>query len=150
MDKIDKKIIALLQKNGRISLTELSEAVNISLSPCQRRVKSLEQSGVINGYQANINPSKVGLGFAAIIFVTLKEMASDGVNKFENALSDIPEIVQAQRLFGDPDYMLHIVTKDLDSFQKLYDHKLSALPNVSRLRSTLVMKNVLSDRTLPL
>lgn len=150
MDKIDKKIIAEMQKNGRISLTELCEKVGISLSPCQRRVKLLEQTGVILDYQANINPQAVGLNFSAMVFVILKDGSRDNIMAFEQALGGIDEIVQAQRLFGEHDYILHIVTADLNTFQKLYDERLSNLPAIHRLTSTLVMKDVLPRRALPI
>ena len=142
MDKIDRKILALLQQNGRISLTELAEKVNISLSPCQRRVKALEQAGIIEGYCININPQKLGLGFSAIVFASLKKGDTESMDEFEGELQHLPEVVQAQRLFGDPDYMLHIVTEDLNSFRELYDKRLAALPHVLRLSSTLVMKEI--------
>ncbi|PJG82473.1 Lrp/AsnC family transcriptional regulator [Caviibacterium pharyngocola] len=150
MDKIDKKIIAELQKNGRISLTELCEKVGISLSPCQRRVKLLEQSGVISGYRAEISPELAGFHFSAIVFVVLKDVISEHIDRFENALADIPQITQAQRLFGDTDYMLHITTENLDAFQQLYDKTLSKLPNVHRMNSTLVMKEIVAKRGLPI
>lgn len=142
MDKIDRKILALLQQNGRISLTELAEKVNISLSPCQRRVKALEQAGIIEGYFTNLNPQKLGLGFSAIVFASLKKGDTESMDEFEGELQHLPEVVQAQRLFGDPDYMLHIVTQDLNSFRELYDKRLAALPHVLRLSSTLVMKEI--------
>jgi DNA-binding Lrp family transcriptional regulator len=110
----------------------------------------LEQVGVISGYRATIDPATVGLNFSAIVFVTLREGTSDSVQSFESALVDIPEIIQAQRLFGDPDYMLHVVTRDLKAFQTLYDRSLSALPSVLRLTSTLVMKSIVQNRPLPL
>lgn len=150
MDAIDRKIIAKLQKNGRASATEVAEIVGLSLSSCHRRIRALEDAGVINGYQAKIDPAAVGLNFSAIVFVTLKEGNSQSVQAFDEALPDIPEIIQAQRLFGDPDYVLHIVTRDLSSFQVLYDRRLSALPSVLRLTSTLVMKTIFQDRALPL
>ena len=149
MDDTDRKILAELQKDGRISITELGERIGLSLSPCHRRVRALEQAGVISGYRAIINPARVGLNFSAIVFVTLREGTSDSVQSFESALLDIPEIIQAQRLFGDPDYILHVVTRDLNAFQRLYDRSLSALPSVLRLTSTLVMKSIL-NRPLPL
>jgi len=150
MDAIDRKILAELQKDGRISATELAERIGLSLSPCHRRLRALEEAGVISGYRANIDPIAVGLNFSAIIFVTLKEANSHSVQSFESGLLDIPEIVGAQRLFGDPDYMLHVVTRDLAAFQVLYDRSLSTLPGVLRLTSTLVMKNIFQDRPLPL
>lgn len=150
MDAIDKKILAELQKDGRLSLTDLSEKVGLSLSPCHRRVKTLEESGVIQGYRAELDASQLGLNFSAIVFVTMKEGDKKSVLGFENAISDIPEIIQAQRLFGNPDYMLHVITRDLSSFQKLYDEYLSAIMGVQRLTSTIVMKNVVLNRPLPL
>ncbi|MDQ8942488.1 Lrp/AsnC family transcriptional regulator [Acinetobacter soli] len=150
MDKIDKKILAELQQNGRLSLTELAEKIGLSLSPCHRRVRALEESGVIRGYRAQLEPALIGLQFATIVFVTLRDGDKASVSAFEEAVIEIPQIVQVQRLFGDPDYMLHVVTKDLLSFQKLYDERLSAMPNVQRLISTMVMKNVVTDRLYPI
>ncbi len=150
MNKIDKKILAHLQAEGRLSVTELAERVGLSVSPCHRRVKVLEDTGVIQGYRAQLNPELVGLNFSAIIFVTLKDGNRDSLHAFEAAIIDIPQIVQAQRLFGDPDYLLQIMTTNLASFQKLYDEKLSAIPSIQRLTSTIVMKDVVSGRTLPI
>ncbi|WP_288398046.1 Lrp/AsnC family transcriptional regulator [uncultured Acinetobacter sp.] len=150
MDKMDKKILAELQQNGRLSLTELAEKIGLSLSPCHRRVRALEESGVIRGYRAQLEPALIGLQFTTIVFVTLRDGDKASVSAFEEAVIEISQIVQAQRLFGDPDYMLHVVTKDLLSFQKLYDERLSAMPNVQRLISTMVMKNVVTDRLYPI
>ena len=150
MDSIDRKILAELQSDGRLSLTELAERVNLSLSPCHRRVRALEQSGAITGYRASLDPAKMGFNFLAIVFATLKEGDRKAVSAFEAAVEDIPQIVLAQRLFGDPDYLMHVVTRDLSAFQKLYDEKLSAMPGVQHLRSTLVMKTVVQDRPFPL
>jgi DNA-binding Lrp family transcriptional regulator len=150
MDATDRKILAELQANGKISVTELSERIGLSLSPCHRRLRALEEAGVISNYRANIAPGAVGLNFSAIVFVTLQCSSCTSILSFESALTDIPEIIQAQRLFGDPDYILHVVTKDLAAFQSLYDKSLSALPSVLKLTSTLVMKTILQDRPLPL
>lgn len=150
MDSIDRKIIAELQTDGRLSITELAERVNLSLSPCHRRLRALEQGGVITGYRPKLDPVKMGFNFLAIVFATLREGDRLAVSAFEAAVEDIPEIVLAQRLFGDPDYLMHVVTRDLPSFQKLYDSKLSAMPGVQHLRSTLVMKTVVQDRPFPL
>jgi DNA-binding Lrp family transcriptional regulator len=150
MDKIDRKILAELQSNGRLSITELAEKVGLSLSPCHRRLRTLEESGIIKGYCAQLEASRIGLNFSTIVFVTMKDGDKKTITRFEEAILDIPHIIQAQRLFGDPDYLLHVIVSDLTSFQKLYDEKLSALPGVQRLTSTMVMKNVISNRLLPL
>lgn len=150
MDRIDRNILAELQADGRLSVTELAERVGLSLSPCHRRVKALEQSDIIRGYRAHLDPVCLGYNFSAIVFVTLREGDRRAVSAFEDAVEDLPQITLAQRLFGDPDYLLHITTRDLPAFQQLYDEKLSGLPGVQRLTSTLVMKTVIQDRPLPL
>jgi DNA-binding Lrp family transcriptional regulator len=150
VDDTDRKILAELQSDGRLTVTELADRIGLSLSPCHRRVRALEQSGVIRAYRAHIDPAKVGLTFSAIVFVTLREGSRDAVRSFEAALMDVPQIVQAQRLFGDPDYMLHVLSRDLSAFQELYDERLSALPAVQRLTSTLVMKTIVQERPVPL
>jgi len=150
LDMYDRKILSELQANGRLSVTELADRVGLSLSPCHRRVKALEESGVIGEYRAHLNPSALGLSFSALIFVTMRDGDQIAISRFEEAVNDIPEIIQAQRLFGDPDYLLHVITKNLPAFQQLYDEKLSSLPSIQRLVSTLVMKDLLSDRLLPI
>ncbi|EOC0209102.1 Lrp/AsnC family transcriptional regulator [Cronobacter dublinensis] len=146
MDRIDKKIIAELQADGRLSLTELADKVGLSLSPCHRRVKSLEETGIISGYRAQVDTAKLGLSFSVIVFVSLEKADRQAVSSFEEAVVDVPEVISAQRLFGNPDYMLHVLTRDMESFQRLYDLDLSALPGVQRLTSTLIMKTVVNNR----
>ena len=150
MDRIDRNILAQLQADGRLSLTELADRVGLSLSPCHRRVRALEDSGVILGYRALLAPSELGLNFSAMVFVTLREVTRQAIADFEAAVIATSQIVDAQRLFGDPDYLLHVVAADLPAFQQLYDDRLTSLPNVQRLTSTLVMKRVIQDRMLPL
>jgi len=148
MDRIDCNILAELQSDGRLSVTELAERIGLSLSPCHRRVRALEESGVISGYRAQLDPSALGLKFSALVFVTLREGDRHAVESFEAALAEIPQVIEAQRLFGEPDYLLRVITRDLTAFQQLYDEKLSALPSVQRLTSTLVMKSVVQGRPL--
>ena len=150
MDRIDRHILAQLQADGRLSVTELAERVGLSLSPCHRRVRALEESGVILGYRALLAPSELGLNFSAMVFVTLREVTRQAISDFEAAVIETAQIVDAQRLFGDPDYLLHVVAADLPAFQQLYAERLTSLPTVQRLTSTLVMKRVIQDRMLPL
>ncbi|TCL83666.1 MULTISPECIES: Lrp/AsnC family transcriptional regulator [unclassified Rathayibacter] len=150
MDAVDRKILAELQANGRISLTDLAARVTLSVSPCHRRVRALEQAGVITGYRARLDHAALGLGFQALIFVTMRSSDRDTLHAFESAVSEQPNILDAQRLFGKPDYLLRVAARDLPAFQQFYDDQLAALPGVQLLTSTLVMKNVIEDRTLPL
>jgi DNA-binding Lrp family transcriptional regulator len=149
VDAIDRKILALLQEDGRLTVTELAARVGLTVSPCHRRLRELEASGVIRGYRAVVDPDAVGLTFQALVFVTMRQEDRDTLLGFEEALAAIPNVVQAQRLFGDPDYLLRIVTADLAAYQRLEDDRLSALPGVQRLNSTLVMKQIVNDRPLP-
>lgn len=149
MDRIDRKILAELQNDGRLTHTELAERVGLSLSPCHRRVKALEESGAIHSYRAQVDAATVGLTFSAIVFATLRIGDRDNIELFEQAILDTPEIILAQRLFGDPDYMFHVVARDVAAFQKLYDAKLISMPGIQRLTSTLVMKSVIENRPLP-
>ncbi len=150
MDITDQRILAELQKDGRLTVTELAERIGLSVSPCHRRVRALEQSGAIRGYRAEVDPAALGLKFSALVFITLRDGDRRAVDAFEHAVADVPQVLQAQRLFGDPDYLLHVITRDLAAFRQLYDEHLSALPGVQRLTSTLVMKDVVIDRPLPL
>lgn len=150
MDDIDRKILAELQQDGRLTLTELAERVRLSVSPCHRRLRALERSGVISGYRAHLDPAALGLGFEALVFVSMREATRESIGAFETAVADIPQVLLAQRLFGDPDYLLRVIARDLPDFQRLYDDRLSTLPGVQRVASTLVMKSVVENRPLPL
>ena len=150
MDAIDRKILATLQQDGRLTVTELAGRVGQSVSPCHRRLRELERRGAISGYRAIVDPDVVGLKFQALVFVTMRQEDRDTLLGFEEAVAGVANVVQAQRLFGDPDYLLRILTEDLGAYQRLEDDVLAALPGVQRLNSTLVMKQVVSDRALPI
>jgi DNA-binding Lrp family transcriptional regulator len=147
MDAIDREILALLQADGRITLTDLADRIRLSVSRCQRRVRELERTGVIRGYQAKVDPAALDLGFEVLVFATLSqpEMVAD----FDRAIAAIPQVIEAQRLFGEPDYLLRVVTASPAAYQQLYDQSLVHLPGVQSLRSTILMKQVVPLRPLP-
>ncbi|MEV6341927.1 Lrp/AsnC family transcriptional regulator [Actinoplanes sp. NPDC051851] len=145
MDAIDRKILALLQADGRQTLTELADRVSLSVSRCQRRLRDLERDGVIRGYHAAVDAVALGLGFEVLAFVSLLQAGPDTLADFDAAVSAVPNVVQAQRLFGDPDYLLRIVAADLAAYQGLYDTTLVRLPGVQRINSTIVMKQVVKS-----
>lgn len=149
MDAVDRKILAALQQDGRLTVTELATQVGLSISPCHRRLRELERSGAIRGYRAVVDADALGLSFEALVFITMRQEDRDTLIGFEAGVAGIPQVVQAQRLFGDPDYLLRIVTTDLTAYQRLQDERLSALPGVQRMTSTLVMKRIVQDRPLP-
>ncbi len=149
MDAVDRKILAALQEDGRLTITELAAHVGLSVSPCHRRLRQLERSGAIRGYRAVVDADAVGLSFEAIVFITMRQEDRETLLGFEEGVAAIPHVVQAERLFGDPDYLLRVVTADLAAYQRLQDEKLAALPGIQRMTSTLVMKRVVHDRPLP-
>jgi DNA-binding Lrp family transcriptional regulator len=148
VDRVDRKILAELEQNGRLTITELAARINLSVSPCHRRLRELERSGAIRGYRAIVDAATVGLGFQALVFASLHQGDRDTVASFEEAVTDVPQVIQAQRLFGDPDYLLRVVAADLPSFQRLYDERLATLPGLRRLTSTIVMKDLVDHRPL--
>jgi len=149
MDAIDRKILAELQQDGRLTITDLAARVRLSVSPCHRRLRDLERSGAIRGYRAVLDRESVGLGFEAVVFISMQQADRSTIDAFESAVAEIPFVIEAQRLFGDPDYLLRVVSKDLPTFQQLLDDRIASLPGVQRTRSTLVMKHVVRDRPIP-
>ncbi|MDO6145234.1 Lrp/AsnC family transcriptional regulator [Paenarthrobacter aurescens] len=142
IDGIDRSILRHLKEDGRMTATALASKVGLTVAPCHRRLRDLETSGVIRGYRADIDPAALGLGFEAIVFVTLKQVERTIMAEFEERVTSSPNIVEAQRLFGSPDYLLKVIAADLPAYQRFYDEELAALPAVERLTSTLVMKNL--------
>jgi DNA-binding Lrp family transcriptional regulator len=147
MDAIDREIVAVLQEDGRMTLTDLAERVRLSVSRCQRRVRALEDAGVVRGYRAVVDPAALGFGFEVLVFATLDR--PDSVEAFDTALFGVSQIIEAQRLFGEPDYLLRVVSADLDAYQQLYESVLVRLPGVTGLTSTIVMKHAVPPRPFP-
>ncbi|MGD0245369.1 MAG: Lrp/AsnC family transcriptional regulator [Streptosporangiaceae bacterium] len=150
MDAVNRAILAELQADGRLTVTELADRVRLTPGPCHRRLRELERSGVITGYRALVNPAAVGLGFEALVQVTLERGDAGTVTAFETAIAGLPQVRHAERLFGDPDYLLRVAARDLDSFAALRDQSLATLPGILRLTSTIVMKRIVDNRPLPL
>jgi DNA-binding Lrp family transcriptional regulator len=150
MDALDRKIIAELQADGRLSVTALAQRVKLTVSPCHRRLRELEQAGAIRGYRAIIDPAAIGLGFEVLLHVTMDREDAATIAKFESGLAKVAEVRHAERLFGDPDYLVRVATADLPAYQNLRDEKLATLPGVQRITSTIVMKRIVDERPFPL
>jgi DNA-binding Lrp family transcriptional regulator len=150
MDMVDRKILAELQAEGRLTVTELAQRVGLSVAPCHRRLRELERTGAIRGYRAVVDPAAIGLGFEVLVQVTMDKEDAATVAEFERGLAEIPEVRHAERLFGDPDYLLRVATADIAAYQTLRDTQLATLPGVGRLTSTIVMKRVVDERPYPL
>ena len=127
MDSVDRAILAELQADGRLTVTELADRVRLTPGPCHRRLRELERSGVITGYRALVNPAAVGMGFEALVQITLERGDAGTVAAFEAAVTALPQVRHAERLFGDPDYLLWVAARDLDDFAALRDQKQAAI-----------------------
>jgi DNA-binding Lrp family transcriptional regulator len=146
MDLIDRKILAELEAAGRLTVTALAGRVKLSVAPCHRRLRELERTGAIRGYRAVIDPAAIGLGFEVLVSVTMEREDAATIARFESDVARVTEVRHAERLFGDPDYLLRVLTRDLAAYQHLRDEKLASLPGVQRLTSTIVMKRVVDER----
>jgi DNA-binding Lrp family transcriptional regulator len=132
MDTIDRKIIAELQAEGRLTVTELAQRVGLSVAPCHRRLRELERVGAIRGYRAVVDPAVLGLGFEVLVQVTMDREDAATVADFERGLAEIPEVRHAERLFGDPDYLLRVATADVDE-DEATDWRLIVLEDAGEL-----------------
>jgi Lrp/AsnC family leucine-responsive transcriptional regulator len=149
MDAIDRDILCHLQENGRMSNVDLARAVGLSPTPTARRVRELERRGAIRGYRAIVDPEAVQRSFQVLVWVDLVQGTREIIEAFEEALLDIPDVVEAQRLFGEPDYLLRVASRDSDAYERLYTTRLAALPGVRKARSQLAMKTIRTGLTLP-
>jgi DNA-binding Lrp family transcriptional regulator len=150
IDAIDRKILHELQIDGRLTLTELAARVHLSVAACHRRYRELERLRVIVCYHAEIAPAAVGWGFEALVSITMDRENAATIDVFEEAVALIPKILQAERLFGDPDYSLRVVAPDLQAFATLRDTIIATLPGIARVTSTIVMRQMVHNRPLPL
>ncbi|ONI81275.1 ArsR family transcriptional regulator [Actinosynnema sp. ALI-1.44] len=144
MDSIDKAIIDQLTRNGRLTNLELADRVGLSPSPCLRRVRNLENSGVITGYHAAVSATAVGRGFQVLLHVEMAAQDKKTIEAFEAEIREIDEAVECRRMFGHPDYLIWIAVPDLEGYEALYMSKLTALPGVARTHSQFTMSTVKS------
>lgn len=150
MDSTDLQILELLQENARITNVALAEAVNLSPAPCLRRVRDMEQCGLIRGHTTVLDQKKVGLDITMFIEVRLEKQAAGGLEAFEEAINSFPEVMDCHLMTGDYDYLLRVVARDLNSLQEFMTGKLMEIPSLANLRSSLVLKKVKQKTALPL
>ena len=150
LDRTDLKILDALQVDGRLTNAELAEKVGLSLSPCWRRLKRLEESGVIEGYQAVLNRRALGLGVTAFVRVDIERHTPAMERKFEDAIADLDEIVSCHVISGEGAFMLVVMSDSLESFSKFALDTLMALPGVKDTRTSFSLKEVKASSALPL
>jgi Lrp/AsnC family leucine-responsive transcriptional regulator len=149
-DAIDRRIVAELQADGRLSNVELAERIGLSPSPCLRRVKRLEQDGYIEGYRAALVRDRVGLGFSAFVSVKLEGHANAQALAFERAVVAMPEVVACHLVSGEADYFLEVVVPDLADYRRFLIDKLLEMPLVREVHSNIAIQTLKAGAPLPL
>ena len=148
MDRIDRSILAALQENARISNVELANRIGLSASACLRRVALLEANHIVDGYHANVNASKIGYDVLVLMHITLKGQSAAMMAEFEEAVSCIPQVLACFLIAGSNDYILRVTARDVNDFGRIHSSHLSALPNVLRMESNFVLREVF-NRGMP-
>ena len=149
LDRTDKALLAALQGNARLTVAELAESVSLTTSPCWRRVKILEESGVITGYQAILSSKELGYGVTAFVSVMMASHSQEVARSFEQRLLEIPEIVACHNVSGRYDFLLEVVATDLESFGEFAREVLQTLPAVKEIYSSFSYKSIKPRRVIP-
>jgi Lrp/AsnC family leucine-responsive transcriptional regulator len=142
MDEFDRKILAILRKDGRITFTDLAEQVGLSKTPCQQRVKRLVQSGVIMGFRAIVDPAKVGLDHVAFAEVKLSDTRETALKEFNMAVRQIPEVEECHMIASSFDYLLKVRTADIRRYRIILGEKISSLPYVANTSTFVAMETI--------
>lgn len=140
LDTIDRKLLSELQNEGRVTNVDLASRVGLTAPPCLRRVRTLEEEGVIRGYHADLDPSKLGFAITVFAMVSLRSQAEESLRAFEDHIKTLPEVRECHMLNGEIDFILKIVSKDLQSFQEFLTSKLTPAPNVASVKTSLTIR----------
>ena len=146
LDQIDRNILRDLQDEGRITNVDLARRVGISAPPCLRRMRALEEAGYIRGYHADLEPAKLGFSITVFAMVSLRSQAEGDLREFEAAMAHLPEVREVHMLNGEIDFILKIVSEDLQRFQEFLTSKLTPAPNVASVKTSLTIR---TSKNLP-
>ena len=151
LDRYDRHILEALQEDGRISNQDLADRIGLSPSPCLRRVRALEESGIIAGYHAQLDAKKLGLTLMALIHISMDRHTPARFANFEKKISEIPGVLECLLITGqDADYQLKVVVRDMDAYQELLLNKITRIEGVSGVHSSFVLRRVVDKISLPL
>ena len=151
IDRFDRRILEVLQHEGRISNQELAERIGLSPSPCLRRVRALEEHGLISGYRAILDPVQLGLSLLALIHISMDRHTPERFANFEQKVSDLPEVLECLLITGqEADYQLKVAVRDMDAYQALLLNKITRIEGVTGVHSSFVMRRVIDKTALPL
>ncbi|MDE2342712.1 MAG: Lrp/AsnC family transcriptional regulator [Betaproteobacteria bacterium] len=150
IDRLDQRILEVLQHEGRLSNQDLADRVGLSPSPCLRRVRALEESGVITGYRAQVDPKALGLSLMALIHISMDQHTPERFRHFESAVAKIPEVVECLLITGQAaDYQLKVVVRDMEAYQELLLNRITQIKGVTGVHSSFVLRQVVERTALP-
>jgi len=149
-DPIDRKILSILQDNGKITNAQLSIDVGLSPAPTLERVKKLEKNGIIGSYHANLNKKEIGLGVTTFVHVALIGHRKTTVDDFVNQIIAIPEVIECHHITGQGDFMLKVVSKDIASYQKLLVEVINEIPEIDNTQSTVILSTFKESKVMPI
>ena len=150
LDNYDKRILEVLQQEGRISNQELADRIGLSPSPCLRRVRALEESGIIAGYRAVLDARRLGLNLIAFLSISMDRHTPERFENFDKIVAELPEVLECSLITGrDADYQLKVVVRDMDAYQDLLLNKLTRIEGVSGVHSSFVLRQVVERTVLP-
>ncbi|MDO7596143.1 MAG: Lrp/AsnC family transcriptional regulator [Pseudomonadota bacterium] len=151
LDSYDVQILNILQNEGRISNQDLADRIRLSASPCLRRVRALEDSGLITGYRALIDAKKLGLSLIALIHISMDKHTPERFSNFEDNIAEIPEVLECLLITGqDADYQLKVIVRDMDAYQELLLNRVTRIIGVTGVRSSFVLRRVIDKTALPI
>ena len=150
LDSIDRRLLAELQAEGRVTNVDLARRVGLTAPPCLRRVRALEEAGVIRGYHADLDASSLGFTITVFAMVSLKSQAEEDLRAFENHIKGLAEVRECHMLNGEIDFILKIVSKDLQSFQEFLTSRLTPAPNVASVKTSLTIRTAKNEPGVPL
>jgi len=150
LDRYDRQILAVLQQDGRISNQDLADRIGLSPSPCLRRVRTLEEAGLITGYRALVDAKKLGLSLMALIGISMDQHTPERFANLEAAIRDIPEVLECLLITGQQsDYQLKVVVRDMDAYQDLLLNKLTRIQGVTGVHTSFVLRRVVDRTEIP-
>jgi Lrp/AsnC family leucine-responsive transcriptional regulator len=150
MDRYDRALLQVLQREGRITNSELAARVHLSESACLRRVRGLEAAGLIEGYAAVLNQQRAGCPVNVFVSITLERQERADLRAFEEAIRKVPEVMECYLMSGEYDYLVRVVVADTADFERVHSQHLTSLPHVSRVHSSFALRTVQKSRELPI
>lgn len=151
LDRYDRLILRALQQDGRISNQELADRIGLSTSPCLRRVRAIEEAGLITGYRAHVDAKALGLSLTALIHISMDQHTPERFKHFETQIAEIPEVMECLLITGQTaDYQLKVVVRDMDAYQELLLNRITRIKGVTGVHSSFILRRVVDKSALPI